>query len=373
MKKLISLFLVLVLCMSLCACGKSEAAANMDKMISAIGTVTLESEAAIKAAEATYNALTQAQKDELDNYSILVAARATLDSLLEQKANDEASAENQEQANSVIEMISAIGEVTADKADAIKAARDAYNALDDAAKAGVSNLADLESAETALATLQAENIVAMINSIGTVTTDSGNAISSAETAYNALPDAAKALVSNADVLTTARAEYNALLDGYVDQYLSQLTVEEDRVRGINFYYASGFPYYDSYWGADVRSFALPYMGVQGDDVWLRLVCDYTADDWIFFEKITFAVDDERYYKSFSYTDVVRDNDGGEIWEYVDMDVSEADIEMLHAIANSEVTIVRFEGDDYYDDVEISSADKKAIAEMLRVYEFLANK
>jgi len=112
------------------------------------------------------------------------------------------------------------------------------------------------------------------------------------------------------------------------------------------------------------------MGMQGDSVWLRLVCDYTADDWIFFEKITFAVDEERYYKLFNYRDVTRDNAWGDIWEYVDIEVGEEEIKLLTEIANSEKTIVRFEGDDYYDDFTVSKKDKEAIKQMLLVYEAL---
>ena len=96
----------------------------------------------------------------------------------------------------------------------------------------------------------------------------------------------------------------------------------------------------------------------------------SADDWLFFEKITFAVDEERYYKYFSYYDVVRDNEYGDIWETGDIEVGESELEILRAIADSEKTIVRFEGDEYYDDIVISASDKQAIKEMLQIYEAL---
>ena len=84
MKKLIALLLAAVMCLSLVACGKSEAAKTMDEMIEGIGNVTLESEEAIAAAEKMYEALTEEQKSELDNYALLVAARAELDKLIEE-------------------------------------------------------------------------------------------------------------------------------------------------------------------------------------------------------------------------------------------------------------------------------------------------
>ena len=102
-----------------------------------------------------------------------------------------------------------------------------------------------------------------------------------------------------------------------------------------------------------------------------MVCNYTADDWVFFKQITFAVDDERYTKYFNYFDVTRDNGGGDVWEYIDVDVSEGNYEeILGAIAGSSETIVRFEGDDYYRDFTISAGDKEAIRQMLTAYQAL---
>jgi hypothetical protein len=336
--------------------------------------------------EASYKALTQEQKDELDNYAILVAARSSLDALLAQKkAEEEAAAAAAAEATRIEALkevaaqidakIGEIGQVTVEKAQVIADARTAYEALDEETKSYVTALGTLEQAEKDLNAARAAVVVALIDKIGDVTLESGDAIKAAEAEFNAQSDAVKNLVSNAKTLTDARQNYNTLLNEYGEKHLKNLRLEEDVVRGIKFYYASTFPYYESYgyWGADVRSFVLPYMGVQGKNVWLRLVCDYTADDWLFFEKITFAVDDQRFYRFYKYSDVVRDNAYGDIWEYVDIVVEEAEIELLKAIANSERTIIRFEGDNYYDDVEIKDSDKKAITEVLLIYEYLKNK
>lgn len=50
MKKAISLLLALVMCLSLCACGKSEAATAFEDLVTKIETVSLDSEGAIVAA-----------------------------------------------------------------------------------------------------------------------------------------------------------------------------------------------------------------------------------------------------------------------------------------------------------------------------------
>lgn len=365
MKKTIVWLLVIVLVLSLTACGnttadseKSGAAAAVEEMIAGIGTVSLESKDFIENAEKAYEALSSAQKKEVENYAILVAARGSFDTLTAKKG-----------AANVDAAIDAIGTVTIESGDLIAAARAAYNVADDSAKEHVSKLSVLEAAEKTYSQLQANEVIAMIDALGKITTNSGDAIAAAQSAFDALPAETKALVTNADTLTTAAATYKDLCKAAAKKLLSGMYVQEDKVRGMSFYYPSAFPYYTSSnkWAVDKRSFVLPYMGMQGDDVWLRLLCHYTGDDWIFFEKITFAVDDQRFYKYFSYYDVTRDNGGGDVWEYVDIDVGSSEIALLQAIADSNTTIIRFEGDDYYRDVTVTSKDKAAIKEMLQAY------
>ena len=121
-----------------------EAAKAVDTLIDAIGTVTKDSEAAIKAARDAYNALTDAQKALVKNLDKLTAAEAALKKL-QDAAADQAAAE------AVDALIAAIGNVTKDSEAAVKAARDAYNALTDAQKALVKNLKTLTNAEAMLA------------------------------------------------------------------------------------------------------------------------------------------------------------------------------------------------------------------------------
>lgn len=368
MKRIIAFMLVVVLALSVAGCGKSEAAKIVDDQILAIGTVTLESEAAVIAAENAYAALTEEQKAELDNYAILVSARSTLDSLIEA----DKQAKLQAAAAEIDNIINAIGTVTLESNEAITAARTAYDAAEQAIQAYVSQIDALVQAEKAYMGLQANEVDALIEAIGTVTLKNADAVKTAQDAYNALPADAKNMVKKASVLTEAAQTLKDLRTAEANKKLGNLRLQHDQVRGIKWYYPKAFPFYASqgYWGADVRCFALPYMGVQGNNVWLRLVCDYTADDWIFFEKITFAVDDQRYYKYFSYFDVTRDNAYGDIWEYVDIEVGQSEIELLWAIANSNTTIIRFEGDNYYDDFTVKQKDKDAIKEMLTIYEML---
>lgn len=359
MRRCFVLLLVLAMALTLTACSKSEAAQAVDDQIVAIGEVTLESESAIAAAEEAVAALAEEDRKQLDNEDDLKEARAAYETLV-----------LEDQAAGVEEAIDAIGTVTVDSGEAVEAARALYDASPAEVQALVENFSDLEAAEETLSGLKVEEAIRLIDAIGTVTADSREAVEAAQTAYDALTQEDAAKVTNASALEDAATQLKTLLEQQANSLLSTMRVETDAVRGISFYYPQAFPYYTDYWGADVRCFALPYLGRSGEDVWLRLVCDYTADDWIFFKQITFAVDDERYYKTFNYFDVVRDNAYGDVWEYVDIEVGSSEEELLWAIANSTQTIVRFEGDDYYYDFTVSANDKQAIRDMLTVYDAL---
>lgn len=374
MKKFTTLMLALVVAFSLVACGKSEAAKTTDSLIAAIGEVTLSSESKIVAAENAVAVLSEKDKGQLENYVTLIAARSAYDELLAQKQEEELLAKQEEQkakAAEISNVIAAIGEVTLDSEAAILSAETALNSADAEVLAYIENAADLTAAKERFSELQAQEVAAIIDSIGTVTIDSGDSIKAAQDAYAALSAEAAAKVSNIAALDNAVAELKNQKKQYAEGLLGSMRLAADPVRGINFYYPMEFPYYTDYWGADIRCFVLPYLGQQGDDVWLRLVANYTEDDWVFWTKITYAVDDERYYDTYKSYDMVRDNEYGDVWEYMDSEVYDSDVEMLWAIANSNQTIIRFEGDDYYYDFTVSNSDKKAIRDILTVYEALS--
>ena len=119
-----------------------KAAKAVDDMIDAIGEVTLESESAIDAARAAYEALTEAQQAEVKSYDKLTAAEARLAVL--------------KPAKPVEKLIDAIGEVTLGSESDIAAARTAYDNLTEAQQAEVKNYDKLTAAEAAYARLLAE-------------------------------------------------------------------------------------------------------------------------------------------------------------------------------------------------------------------------
>ena len=179
------------------------AVAAVKELIDAIGEVTLESGDAIDAARTAYDKLPEAKKALVDNYEKLTAAEEAYTALVDAAA-----------AKAVDDLIDAIGEVTLESGDAIKAARAAYDALTDTQKELVKNYEKLTAAEEAYTNLvdaaAAKAVDDLIDAIGEVTADSGDAIKAARAAYDALTDTQKELVKNYEKLLAAEELYEEL-------------------------------------------------------------------------------------------------------------------------------------------------------------------
>ena len=179
------------------------AVAAVKELIDAIGEVTLDSGDAIDAARTAYDKLPEAKKVLVDNYEKLTAAEEAYTALVDAAA-----------AKAVDDLIDAIGEVTLESGDAIKAARAAYDALTDTQKELVKNYEELTAAEEAYTNLvdaaAAKAVDDLIDAIGEVTADSGDAIKAARAAYDALTDTQKELVKNYEKLLAAEELYEEL-------------------------------------------------------------------------------------------------------------------------------------------------------------------
>ena len=336
MKRIIAALLVLVTVLGLCACGEDATTTTGGQSNNNVATTTKP--AVQPTVPPTVPPTTQPQKSDA-----VINAEKLIDDL---------------------------GEITLDSEAALNAAQSAVDALTKQDRQMVENMDKLESAWETYKQLcneaAAEVIEQAIAGMGDATYKNRQNVIDTMKLYNSADAKVKACVDNADVLMEAAATVAKAM-------LGKMAAEEDFVRNMAFYYHSQWPRGKEYWYADERCFALPYLGKQGNDVWLRFVCNYTRRDWVFFKKITFACYDQRFYKSFSYYDVVRDNSGGRVWEYIDMDVNATEIKILEAIASSEKTIIRFEGDDYYYDFTVTTKDKEAIRFTLDLYYLLGGK
>lgn len=119
-----------------------------------------------------------------------------------------------EAVKSVESAISAIGTVTLDSGDAIAAAEEQYEALPAEEQGDVENIAELEAARETYNGLCVEDTTAKIDSIGTVTADSGDAIAAARASYDKLPKELQDQVANYDKLVSSEKDYEYIV--YLD-------------------------------------------------------------------------------------------------------------------------------------------------------------
>lgn len=114
--------------------------------------------------------------------------------------------------------------VTAADAKAVAAAQQAYNALTEKEKSefDASLKTKLENAVAAIDTILVNDVIAKINKIGTVTKDSGDDITAAQEAYNALTATQKGKVTNYSTLTKALADWSKFAVESVNEQITAL-------------------------------------------------------------------------------------------------------------------------------------------------------
>lgn len=126
---------------------------NVIALINAIpDTVKLSDKATVEKARTAYNALTEAQKNQVTNYDRLTAAEKDIATLEENECRDKAAA------NTVIAMIDSLpSTITLNDRTAVNNARSAYENLTAQQKAYVTNLNKLVNAENRLKELENED------------------------------------------------------------------------------------------------------------------------------------------------------------------------------------------------------------------------
>lgn len=201
--------------------AEAQEQAKINSVITAIDAIpeqlTLNDKAAVEAAREAYDALTTAQKAKVINYNDLTNAENTIVAL---EAQENANKADKAAANEVINLIDTIPEEVklTDKAT-VQAIRESYDKLTDNQKKLVTNYSDLTDAEVAIKALEdyeaatkkdqaaADEVINLINAIPSeVTLDDKVAVETARTAYDALTDNQKKIVTNYDTLTDAEVK-----------------------------------------------------------------------------------------------------------------------------------------------------------------------
>jgi hypothetical protein len=107
-------------------------------------------------------------------------------------------------------------------------------------------------------------------------------------------------------------------------------------------------------------------GVAGN---LRLKFQYTSDDWLFIEKINFAIDGKVYEYIPEKTE--RDSgNGGEIWEWSDEPINVLEESMIMALANAKTAKMKIIGSQYFDIKPVTKKQILNINRTLQLYKLL---
>lgn len=322
--------------------------------------VTLKNADNIEAIMKQYEALNEKQQKKVKNRKTLLKADETIDDL---------------KVEEVEKAISAIGTVTADSGNAIKKAEDLYDALPEELQKRVS-YNTLEKAEKEYDAFLVDSVKKQIDSIGTVSLKSKELLDAIAEDYEQLSEENKTLVTNYGTFTEAVEQYEKLQKEQQEKEeqtrkkafadaVKDMRHKVDEISEYTWYYPKAFPQH-----INTRSYFLPYLSVhkKTGEVNMRLKVNYFADDWIFWTKLIISIDGNNSKMNFNYYDVNRDNHYGDVWEYVDIRCDADDILLLRAIANSEKTLVRFQGDMYRKDMTISENDKASIRSILNAYD-----
>ena len=221
--KLLVIIMVCTLVVAVCACNqkkKSDAAKHADELISEIGTVDLDSEDDIIAAEDAVSLLSEDEVESLESMEDLKKARNDYNDLVDESLISDVESK-----------IEAIGTVTVDSKDDIDEAQTAYDSLKKRLKSRVSNLNVLEEAQSAYDDLLLVcEVEGKISAIGTVSVNSKDDIDEAQAAYDALEDRLKNNVSNLNILEEAQESFDEIKADLEAHHEEDLVIYEKYVK-----------------------------------------------------------------------------------------------------------------------------------------------
>ena len=146
--------------------------------------------------------------------------------------------------------------------------------------------------------------------------------------------------------------------------VNKLKKKQDDVSGITWYYQ---PYFTHYTNTNLTSL---YIGKKGNNVWLRLQMSFKGDNWIFFDTAYLSYDGNTIEIPFDkYDEYKSENDGGYVWEWIDVSPSSTTISFLREFAKSKNAKMRLTGK-YEETRALSVNEKKGILDILNAYDTL---
>jgi hypothetical protein len=100
---------------------------------------------------------------------------------------------------------------------------------------------------------------------------------------------------------------------------------------------------------------------------LKMRTIYVADSWLWVNRVSVLVDGTSY--QLTRGEFTRDNNQ-KIWEWISETPTVGQILLLEKIANGKKVTVRYHGEDFYDDRNLTRKQKTAIREILSIYKGL---
>lgn len=112
------------------------------------------------------------------------------------------------------------------------------------------------------------------------------------------------------------------------------------------------------------------MGKSSSAVWLRLKMSYAGENWIFFKSAYLSYDGNTKYISFDeYKEKHSDNDGYEVWEWIDIPMNKDLLSFLRKMVDGKKVKMQLLGE-YGDSRTLSYSEKQGIKAVLLAYDVL---
>lgn len=118
-------------------------------------------------------------------------------------------------------------------------------------------------------------------------------------------------------------------------------------------------------GSLLRPDARLYIGVNAQKTWLRFKVKYYGDDWLFVNGYKVAADSYRWQSA--KLEFERDHSSGSVWEWVDVAAGAKEIEVANALSLAQQATIRFQGNQYYEDVTLDEDQKQSLKAILTIY------
>lgn len=112
-----------------------------------------------------------------------------------------------------------------------------------------------------------------------------------------------------------------------------------------------------------------YIGINKANTWLRFHIIYHGKNWLFANSYKIAADEYRWQSP--RIDFKRDN-STTVWEWHDSPVTEPVLDFCSKLIESETSIIRFQGEKGYYDLNMTAEQKQDMKEILALFDTMKN-